>query len=538
MARIPGRVSPVKELPLQPSRVWEQDLGFRLGDQVWRSTTRFFPFLANTGGMRCVADRRVPTTKPGGGKRLTLSAFSRDPLGPWLTNGIAACYPNRGLNFQLLTCTMDYFVFGFEAANGSRRGIYQVFKSLYKGMKEIDHEHVHLIFAESDFTFDEKDISYKNLKYSKSRKSLLRKIIGTLLRNFASLVDAVFPSCLDLLVTQLIVNSPWACRISKSLQQEVHLSHWGLYHSRIASSIAIGLDLPINSPEKSWLVCLCPTMASRSRNYRIATFVHDLIPLDFSAHDESRSVFLRKLNCSCQNSDIIICVSHTTAKRLIRYDSSVKNKLSVIYPSISEVQIHHSRELCPRYTLPISLCSIGTIEPRKNWPGILQALLNTDGLPPIQLIFIGGEASSDRNFHRKLRNLIDQLIINTPHSVIFTGRVSAEEKCKYLQQSAAFVYVPFMEGAALPIIEAQLIGCPTLISDLPVFREFIKTENTYFADPYKSTSIGAALQKLCTDLKNGQCRPPMDSHRLAPLASPFRFAKEVMAALAAADLKP
>ena len=433
---------------------------------------------------------------------------------------------------------MDYFVFGFEAANGSRRGIYQVFKSLYKGMKEIDHEHVHLIFAESDFTFDEKDISYKNLKSSKSRKSLLRKIIATLLRNFAPLIDAVFPSCLDLPATQLIVNSSWACRIRKGLQQTVHLSHWALSHSRIASSIAIGLDLSINYPEKSWLICLSPTMAPRSRNYRIATFVHDLIALDFSAHDESRSVFLRKLNCSCQNSDIIICVSHITAKRLIHYNSSAKDKISVIYSSISEVQVHHSRELCSKYTLPIPLCSISSIEPRKNCLGILQALLNTDGLPPIQLTLIGGEKSPNRNFHRKLRNLTEQLHANTPHSVIFTGRVSREEKCKYLQQSAAFVYVPFMEGAALPIIEAQLIGCPTLISDLPVFREFINTENTYFADPYKSTSIGAALQKLCTDLKNGQVHSPMDSHRLAPLASPIRFAREVMAALVAADLKP
>lgn len=443
---------------------------------------------------------------------------------------------------------MNYFIFCFETANGSRRGIYQVLKSLYQGMKEIDPEHVQLIFAESDSIFYEKDTPHKNhtphknlsheSKYSKIKKSPLRKIIGTLLRNFASLMDAVFPPCLDLSVTWLIVNSPWACRIRKSLQQEVHLSHWALENSRIASSITIGLDLSINSLEKFWLVCLSPTMVSRRHNYRIATFIHDLIPLDFSAHDKSHLAFLRRLNCSCQNSDIIICVSHATAKRLIDYNPSVKAKISVIYSSINEVQVHHSRESCSRYTLPISLCSIGAIEPRKNWPGILQALLNTDGLPPIQLTFIGGEPSSDQNFHRKLRNLTDQLHTNTPHSIIFAGRASAEEKCKYLQQSTAFVYVPFMEGAALPIIEAQLIGLPTLISDLPVFREFINTENAYFADPYKPASIGAALQKLCTDLKNGQCRPPMDPHRLAPLASPTRFAKEVTAALAVADLKP
>jgi len=442
-------------------------------------------------------------------------------------------------NSQLSTCTVDYYVSGCEAANGSRRGIYQVLKSLYQGIKEIDYQHVHLIFAESDSIFDEKDASYKykNLshesKYSKHKKSLLKKITGVLLRNFALFIDAV-PLRLDLAVTWLIVNSPWACQIRRGLQQAVHLSDWALRNSRIASTVAITLALPVNLPEKPWLICLCPTMVCRSRNYRIATFVHDLIPLDLPV--ESRSAFLRRLNCSCLNSDIIICVSHITARHLIAYNPLMKTKISVIYSSVSEVQHYHLRESYSRYTLPINFCSIGIIEPRKNLPGIIQALLETDGLPPIQLTIIGGEPSPNRNFHRKLRSLTNKLQTNTSHSVIFSGRVSAEEKCKYLQQSAAFIYVPFMEGAALPVIEAQLAGCPTLISDLPVFREFIDAENSYFADPNKLSSIGAALQRLCTDLKNDRCRPPMGSHRLAPLASPTRFAKEVMAALAAADL--
>jgi len=436
---------------------------------------------------------------------------------------------------------MNYLVFGFEAANGSRRGIYQVLKSLYQGMKEIAPEDVQLIFAESDSIFNEKDTSYKSLntknKSSKYRKTFLRRAKGFLLRNFAAFTNVIFPSFLDSLVTQLIIDSPWASQIRGMLQQKVNFCNWALGNSRLISSIIISLGLPADFQEKSWLICSSPTMASRQRNYRIATFVHDLIALDFPAHTESRSAWLRRLNCSCQNSDIIICVSHTTAKRLISHNPLVETKINVIYSSISEVQVHHSRELQSRYLLPISFCSIGSIESRKNWLGILQALLNTDRLPPIQFTFVGGEPTINQNFHKRLRNLTDQVHTSTSHLVIFAGRVSAEEKCKYLQQSAAFIYVPFMEGAALPVIEAQLAGCPTLISDLPVFREFIDAENSYFADPNQPSSIGAALQRLCTDLKNGRCRPPMDSHRLAPLASPTRFAKEMMAALAAADLK-
>ena len=433
---------------------------------------------------------------------------------------------------------MNYFLFGLEAANGSRRGIYQVFKSLYKGMKEIDHRHVQLVFAKSDSIFEENDASCQSPnhinKYQK-KKSLLRKAIVIILRNSAKLIDIVFASFLHLPIIWLTVNSPWSCQIRKILQQKVRLCNRALTSSRIASSIIVELGLPVHAQEKSWLICLAPTMAPRQRNCRLATFVHDLIALDFFAHEESRSAWLSRLNCSCQNSDIIICVSHTTAKRLILHDPSVKRKVRVIYPSISEVSTHNPRESQSRYILPISLCSIGSVEPRKNWPGILQALLHTAELPPIQFTFIGGEPSLDPGFHRRLRDLTCKLHESSPHSVIFAGRVSAEEKCKYLQQSAAFVYVPFMEGAALPIIEAQLFGCPTLISDLPVFREFIHAENAYFADPNQPSSIGAALYRLCTDLKDGKATPPHDPHFLAPLASPTRFAKEVMAALVAAD---
>ena len=406
-------------------------------------------------------------------------------------------------------------------------------------MKEIDHRHVQLVFVKSDSIFEENDTPCQSpnhiSNHSKYRKSILRKAIVIISRNFAKFLDITFSSSLHLPIIWLTVKSPWSGQIRKILQQKIHFCHRALGHSRIASSIIVELGLPVHIQEKSWLICLAPTMAPRQRNCRLATFVHDLIALDFFTHGESRSAWLSRLNCCCQNSDIIICVSHTTAKRLILHNPSVKRKVRVIYPSISEISTHNSRESQSRYTLPISLCSIDSVEPRKNWPGILQALLYTVKLPPIQFTFIGGEPSCDPGFHRRLRDLTCKLHEDSPHSVIFAGRVSAEEKCKYLQQSAAFVYVPFMEGAALPIIEAQLLGCPTLISDLPVFREFIHAENAYFADPNQPASIGAALQKLCTDLKNGKVTPAHDSHFLAPLASPTRFAREVMAALVAAD---
>ena len=450
-------------------------------------------------------------------------------------------------NSQLVICAMNVLLFAFETESGSRRGIYQVFKSLYKGMKQINYHSVDIIFADSDFNFNKNNSLYhKNSQHYDSKyqvrtgdktKKTTEKIVRIIVRNLAILANYLLSHFLDQSITLLVSRLPLTYRLKGMLEQNIHLVHWAFQNSRIASCIAIKLmGLPVDiEGGGSWLVTMCPTMISRQKNCRLATFVHDLIPLDYTLHDESNLSYLRKLNHCCQNSDKIICVSHTTAKRLISHDPSVKAKISVVHTSISEVQTHDMRESRPRYTLPIHLCSIGSVEPRKNWPGILRALLDTAGLPPIQFTFVGGEPSGDPSFHKKIEKLTDKLHAYSSHSIIFTGRVSAEEKCKYLQQSAAFVYVPFMEGAALPIIEAQLVGCPTLISDLPVFREFIHADSAYFADPNQPASIGAALSTLCTDLKNGKCRSPMSPHLLASLASPTRFAKEVMATLAAAD---
>ena len=442
---------------------------------------------------------------------------------------------------------MKLLIFGFETVNGSRRGIYQVLKSLYNGMKQINHHSVDLVFTDPDFSFNKDDAFYRKggryynsqypMKIKDETQDLAKKIAIIAVRKLATIFDNFSPSFLDQFIALLISKFPLAHRVKRMISQDMRLIHWIFGSSRIASCIAIKLmGLPVDTEKgKAWLIATSPTMICRQRNCRLATFVHDLIALDFAAHDECRLSWLKRLNHCCKNSDKIICVSHATAKRLIQHNSSVKPKISVIHPSISEVQIHNARESCSRYMLPIRLCSIGSVEPRKNWPGILQALLNTDELPPVELTFVGGEGSRDSDFHKKLSNLTDKLNTNSPHSIIFTGRVSAEEKCKHLQQSAAFIYVPFMEGAALPIIEAQLTGCPTLISDLPVFREFIHADHAYFADPNQPASIGAALSRLCADLKNGKCRTPMPSHLLSPLASPTRFAKEVIAALAAAD---
>ena len=452
---------------------------------------------------------------------------------------------SHDLNSQFTDRKTDYFIFGFEIANGSRRGIYQVLRSLYKGMKEIDHNSVKFVFTDSNFTFDKKDQNYT--KYPKLKKLSLKKVVGIMVRSLALVINVILPSSLDQSIASLITKSPWADRIRKMLEREVRLTHWVFCNSRIASCVAMQLMdlLPTNPKKKSWLICLSPTLVPRQRNYQLATFVHDLILLDFNVNDDKsilarlrgRLIFLQRLNCSCRNSDKIICVSHSTAKRLIQHNPSIKSKITVIHPSINELQLNNQRKSQPRHTSPICLCSIATIEPRKNFQGIFRALLDNHELPPIHLTCIGGRARANPDFHNRLKDLVCKLHNSSPHLVTFTGYVSAEEKFKYLQDSTAFIYVPCIEGAALPIIEAQLIGCPTLISDLPVFREFINAENAYFADPYNPASIGAELQKLCTDLKNGQCRPPMDAQLLAPLASPTRFAKDVMAALSAADLK-
>ncbi len=86
--------------------------------------------------------------------------------------------------------------------------------------------------------------------------------------------------------------------------------------------------------------------------------------------------------------------------------------------------------------------------------------------------------------------LIDALSIRKLISE--AGRVSDEDLQAEYRHAEFFIFPSLMEGFGLPLLEAQLNGCPVLCSDIPAFREVAGNAAVYF-DPRLSESLVAAV---------------------------------------------
>jgi len=62
----------------------------------------------------------------------------------------------------------------------------------------------------------------------------------------------------------------------------------------------------------------------------------------------------------------------------------------------------------------------------------------------------------------------------------------------------AFVYPSLYEGFGIPPLEAMSLGCPVVLSDIPVFREIFGDAACY-VDPLSTDSISAGIVKVLSD---------------------------------------
>ena len=159
---------------------------------------------------------------------------------------------------------------------------------------------------------------------------------------------------------------------------------------------------------------------------------------------------------------------------------------------------------------PGYLLALGTLEPRKNLPALVDAWLRVrargwDG----QLVLAGGDGWRNERLHARLA---DPAVV--PH-VRRLGHVADADLPGLLTMAGAFGYPSLLEGFGLPVVEALACGTPTVTADRGATAE-VAGDAAILADP---TDVGALVAALERALMPG---PERD--RLA-LAGPLRAAR-------------
>lgn len=137
---------------------------------------------------------------------------------------------------------------------------------------------------------------------------------------------------------------------------------------------------------------------------------------------------------------------------------------------------------------------MGTLEPRKNLPGLLTAYAalrqRHHDAPP--LVLAGGVGWRVRELLAELR------IASGKGAVIPLGYVDDRLVPALYARALALVFPSFYEGFGLPALEAMASGCPVIGADRSAIPEVVGDAGL-LVDPYDASAITDAMERVLQD---------------------------------------
>lgn len=136
---------------------------------------------------------------------------------------------------------------------------------------------------------------------------------------------------------------------------------------------------------------------------------------------------------------------------------------------------------------------VGSAHPHKNVENLVLSLKEmVKSRKNIKLVLIG----NDNFFYPRLKRFVHRCGLT--NRVIFVGSVPNGDLSSWYQSALALVSASRMEGFGIPPLEAMSVGCPVLLSDMPIFREICGDSAIYF-DQNNPKNIAETIGKTIFD---------------------------------------
>jgi len=199
---------------------------------------------------------------------------------------------------------------------------------------------------------------------------------------------------------------------------------------------------------------------------------------------------------AARRAELIITISHYSKERIHALTGVERSKI-VVTPLAArrefrrlprnELAGHAAREL-ERFIL-----TVGTLEPRKNISGLLQAAdqLHKAGIR-VPVVHAGPRGWLDEPIFRQVEQMRLQ------NQVHFLGKVSQRELILLYNRASVFVYPSFYEGFGLPVLEAMACGCPVITSNCTALPE-VAGDAALLVNPSDSGDIARAIEQVLSD---------------------------------------
>ncbi len=191
----------------------------------------------------------------------------------------------------------------------------------------------------------------------------------------------------------------------------------------------------------------------------------------------------------------VVAVSEHTRDDIIETYGVPAGKITVINPGVGPEFRPVPREewepVMSRYGLtPGYFLFLGTLEPRKNIPGVISAFEKLG--PRERLVIAGGRGWL-------YQDIFHQAALSPARARIrFLDYVTESEKPALYSAATALVYPSFYEGFGIPPLEAMACGTPTVVSQATSLGEVVGSAGL-LVNPHDIGEIAEAMAALLDD---------------------------------------
>jgi glycosyltransferase involved in cell wall biosynthesis len=263
-----------------------------------------------------------------------------------------------------------------------------------------------------------------------------------------------------------------------------------LAQRRLWTHTAFAAALWRNRPDVTWVPAHALPLVMPGR---AVVTVHDLGFRYFpAAHPGWPRLYLNlSTAASVRRASVVLADSEATAADVTRFYGTAPDKLRVVYPGVEPPPVGDVEAVRAKYGLPPRyFLFVGTLQPRKNIPRIVQAYARWCAAHPGEdaaLVLAGGQGW-----------LYDPAWVDGVEGVILTGYIDEADKGALYAGALALVFPTLYEGFGFPVVEAMHCGTPVICSTTSSLPELVG-DAALLVDPLDVDAIAAAMGRLASD---------------------------------------
>jgi len=227
-----------------------------------------------------------------------------------------------------------------------------------------------------------------------------------------------------------------------------------------------------------------------------APTVVSVYDLGFLHHPEwagpGTSRFGRLIERAVQRGAVVHTLSSSVAVEIAARFDVPSDRLVVIPPGVEPVagDASHGRRVAGTASYVLAL---GTIEPRKNLPRLVEAFDAVAAVEPdLRLVVVGPDGWGLERFEAAVRQA------RAADRIVRLGYVSADTRADLTAGATVLAYPSLDEGFGLPPLEAMASGVPVVASNAAVLRDVLG-DAALLVDPTDVPALGAALLEAVSD---------------------------------------